>query len=97
MKQEKWSDYAKYLVLSDKSSNSLRGNFTSYNDFKIVKEIINNIAFSDKSSYLHNGDIYNRKITSTDAKNIISNLHDCKWNDKTALMLLVANQLKLRI
>ena len=97
MKQEKWSEYAKYLVLSDKSSGKLKGNFSSYHEFKVVQDIINRISLSDKSNYLHDGNIYNRKITTTDAKNIINNVRECKWNDKTALMLVIANQIKLRI
>ena len=97
MKKERWSNYAKYLVLSDKSACELKGNFMNYQNYKVVKDVINNIAFSDKSTYLYNGNIYKRKITSTDAKNILSNIDECKWNQKTSLMLLVASQLKLRI
>ena len=97
MKMEKWSGYASYLNLSDKSGTKLKCNFTAYQDFKVVKEIINSIAFSDKSTYLYNGDIYDRKITSQEAKNILANIGDCKWNDSTAKMLLVANQLKIGI
>ena len=97
MKQKNWSDYANYLVLSDNSSSKLKGTFLSYQEFKVVQEIINRISLSDKSNYLHNGNIYNRRITPTDAKNIINNIRECKWNDKTSLMLVVANQIKLRI
>ena len=41
MKKEKWSDYASYLVLSDKSGNKLGCTFVSYLNFKKVKEILN--------------------------------------------------------
>jgi len=97
MKMSKWSTHSKYVVLADNSSGNLIGNFTTYLNFLQVKEVINNIAFSDKSTYSSNGNIYNRKITSADAKTILSNIDDCKWNQKTSLMLLVSNQLKLRI
>ena len=97
MKMEKWSGYASYLTLSDKSGAKLKGNFTTYQEFKVIKDVINNISFSDKNTYLHNGNIYNRKITSQEAKNILANIDDCKWTDTTSKMLLVANQLKLRI
>ena len=40
MKKEKWSDYASYLVLSDKSGNKLGCTFVSYLNFKKVKEIL---------------------------------------------------------
>ena len=96
MNKSNWSEYANYLALSDKSNYKLRANFTSYLNFKKVKEVINNIAFTDKSNYSCDGNIYDRKITSQEAKNILANIDDCKWNDNTAKLLLVTNQLKLR-
>ena len=97
MEKKYWSDYAKYLVLSDNSNSKLKPTFMHYQDFIIVKNVINSIAFTDKSTYSYDGDIYRRKITSTEAKNILDNINKCKWNEKTEKMLLVANQLKLRI
>ena len=97
MNKSRWSGYANYLVLSDKSNYKLRANFTSYLNFKKVKEVINNIAFTDKTTYSCDGNIYNRKITSQEAKNILANIGDCKWNDNTSKLLLVSNQLKLRM
>jgi hypothetical protein len=97
MKKDRWSDYAKYLVLSDNSGCKLTGTIGHYQDFKTVKEVINNIAFSDKNTYLHNNNIYNRKITSSEGKTILTNIKECIWNEKTEKMILVANQLKLRI
>tara|TARA_Y100001938_G_scaffold137935_1_gene202781 strand:- start:1145 stop:1438 length:294 start_codon:yes stop_codon:yes gene_type:complete len=97
MKMTNWSGFSKYIVLSDKASGKLGSSFTTFLNFKKVSEAIGNIAFSDKSTYSIDGNIYNRKITSTDAKNILENLDGCKWNAKTELMLLVSNQLKLRI
>jgi len=97
MNMEKWSGYASYLNLSDKSSCKLQPNFTAYQNFKVIRDVINSIAFTDKDSYLYEGNIYIRKITSSDAKIIINNIEECKWNNKTELMLLVASQLKLRI
>jgi|TARA_B100000315_G_scaffold202945_1_gene195814 hypothetical protein len=97
MEKKYWSGYAKYLVLSDNSSNKFKGTFIHYQDFLIVKNVINNIAFSDKSTYSYDGDIYRRKITSTEAKNILDNINKCKWTDVTSRLLIVASQLKLKI
>ena len=97
MKKDRWSDYAKYLVLSDNSECKLKGTFVHYQDFKIVREVINSIAFSDKNTYLYNNNIYNRKITSAEGKTILSNIKECIWNEKTEKIILVTNQLKLRI
>jgi len=72
MNKSRWSGYAKFLVLSDKSSYKLNSSFTSYLDFKKVKEVINNIAFTDKTTYSYDGNIYNRKITTQEAKTFIS-------------------------
>ena len=97
MKIGSWSNHSKYVVLTDHSSGKLVGNYSTYNNFLKVKDIINNIAFSDKSTYSSDGDIYNRKITSAEAKTILDNIEECTWNDSTSKMLLVSNQLKLRI
>ena len=96
MKKTRWSGYDKYLVFSDKSS-VLKGNYNGYLNFRDVMEVVNNLHAKRNTSYLYNGNIYKRKITSTDAKTILTNLEDCKWTKKTSLMLLVASQLKLRI
>ena len=97
MKKDRWSDYAKYLVLADNSDSKLKGTFVHYQDFKIVKDVINSIAFSDKNTYLYKNNIYNRKITSEDGKTILNNIKECNWTVKTEKMILVANQLKLKI
>ena len=97
MEKKYWSEYDKYLVLSDNSNSKLKPTFMHYQDFIIVKNVINSIAFTDKSTYSYDGDIYRRKITSTEAKNILDNINKCKWNEKTEKMLLVTNQLKLKI
>ena len=97
MDKKLWHGYAKYLVLADDSNGELKANYENYLNFKQIKDVINNIAYADKSTYSYEGDIYTRKITSADAKTILSNISDCKWNQKTSLMLLVASQLKLRI
>ena len=97
MKKSRWSEYAKFLVLSDNSNYKLNSSFTSYLNFKKVKEVVNNIAFTDKTTYSCDGNIYNRKITSMEAKTILNNIGDCVWSDKTDLMFTVASQLKLRI
>ena len=72
MKLEKRSDYANYLVLSDKSNNKLGSTFEKFLNFKKVKEVLNNMAFTDKSTFGFDGQLYKRKITSADAKHILS-------------------------
>ena len=97
MNAKSWSNHSRYVVLTDHSSGQLVGNYSTFVNFLKVKEVINNIAFTDKTTYSCDGNIYNRKITSQEAKNILANIDDCKSTDTTSKMLLVANQLKLRI
>tara|TARA_R100000005_G_C4849037_1_gene116400 strand:- start:113 stop:406 length:294 start_codon:yes stop_codon:yes gene_type:complete len=97
MRQSKWTGYDRYLVLSDKSNNKLGSTFDRYLNFKKVMEIINNIAFTDKTTYLCDGNIYERKITTTDAKNILESVDSGNWHSRLNGLFLVANQLKLRI
>ena len=97
MKEKNYSEYGKYLILADNSRSRLKGTYIHYMNFKVVKELLSRISYTDKNSYSYEGDIYNRKITTTEGKNILENIDACKWNATTAKILLLANQLKLRI
>ena len=97
MKLEKRSDYANYLVLSDKSNNKLGSTFEKFLNFKKVKEVLNNMAFTDKSTFAIDGNIYPRKITSNEAKNILECITDCRWNINCEKIFLVSNQLGILI
>ena len=58
MKRERYSNYAKYLVLADNSRGRLKGTFIHYQNFKIVKELLSRISYVDKSTYSYENDIY---------------------------------------
>ena len=92
-----WSGYAKYLVLADKAGVKLRGDYLSYQDFNLVTSIIERLAKSDNNTYSYDNNIYKRKITSAEAKSILTNIEDCKWRLVNNKMLLVANQVGLTI
>ena len=99
MEKNKWSEYDKYLVLADNShgKHKIRDTYESFLNYKIDMDVINRIAFTDKSTYSYNNDIYSKKITSEDAKNIISNVSNSKWTRNTAKLKIVASQLLLKI
>tara|TARA_R100000030_G_scaffold94633_1_gene81579 strand:+ start:780 stop:1073 length:294 start_codon:yes stop_codon:yes gene_type:complete len=97
MKFENISDYEKYIVLSDRSDGKLGWTWSTYLNFKTVMEVINRIAVSDNSTYSYNGNIYNRRITSTEARQVVSNVMDAKWNQKTSVVLSISNQMGLKI
>ena len=93
MEKNKWSEYDTYIVLSEKSKSRLKGTYINFINFQKVVEIVKGIAHTDKSSYLHDGNIYSRKLTSTDADRILSDISACRWNNTTAQMQLIASQL----
>ena len=94
-----WGDYEKYLVLADNSygKHKIKDTYESFLNYKIVMDVINRIAFTDKSTYSYNNDIYKKKITSEDAKKILGNVLNCKWTSTTAKLKIVASQLLLKI
>ena len=60
-------------------------------------DVINRIAFTDKSTYSYNNNIYSKKITSDEAKKILGNTLNCKWTSTTAKLKIVGHQLGLII
>ena len=97
MEMKYWSGYAKYIVLADNAGIRLQGNYLSYQDFVIVKSIIERLSKSDNSTYLYDSTIYKRKVTSAEAKDILVNLEKCKWTAVNNKMLSVASQIGLEI
>tara|TARA_B100000902_G_scaffold227398_1_gene215909 strand:+ start:399 stop:698 length:300 start_codon:yes stop_codon:yes gene_type:complete len=99
MEMKNWSDYEKYLILADNSygKNKIKDTYESFLNYKIVIDVINRIAFTDKSTYSYNNNIYNKKITSDDAKKILNNVLTCKWTSTTAKLKIIAHQLGLII
>mgnify|MGYP003122150892 FL=1 len=97
MEKNQWSDYERYIVLSDKSFGKLNGTYSAFLNFKKVMDVVQEISKSDKSSYLHDGNIYTRRISSTDAKKILLDVSECRWNHNTSEIRIVANQLSLKI
>ena len=97
MEKNQWSDYERYIVLSDKSFGKLNGTYSAFLNFKKVMDVVREISKSDKSSYLHDGNIYTRKITSAEAFKIVKNVTDGIWSEHTWKMKLIAAQLKVRI
>ena len=41
--------------------------------------------------------ISNKKVTTTEATNILSNIYECKWTPVTEKLLLVASQLGITL
>jgi hypothetical protein len=99
MEMEKWGDYDKYLILADHSygKHKIRDTYESFLNYKIVMDVINRIAFTDKSTYSYNNNIYTKTVTSEDAKKILGNVLSCKWTSTTAKLKIIGHQLGLVI
>ena len=97
MDRKNYSDYERYIILADKSSGRLRGTYVGFLNFQKVMEIVRNMANTDKSSYLYKGNIYSRRVKSSDAQRIVSNVAECRWNSTTFQMKAIATQLSVMI
>jgi len=97
MDRKNYSDFERYIVLADKSKGSLLGTYVGFLNFQKVMEIVRNMANTDKSSYLYKGNIYSRRVKSSDAQRIVSNVTECRWNSTTFQMKTIATQLSVMI
>jgi|TARA_R110000744_G_scaffold184005_1_gene303403 hypothetical protein len=97
MELKRWSGYSRYLVLSDKARHMLRGTYYSYQDFQVVKSVLERLAVTDSPTYTYDDTIYIRKMTSTEAASILTNIENGKWGQVNNKMVNIGNQLGLRI
>ena len=100
MKKSRWTDYDRYLVLSDNSVGRLHGTYLHFQDFKKVVEAVNTLAKSQKTNILVDGELISlqgRKVSPNDANTILTNIYECKWTPVTEKVLRVANAMGLQI
>ena len=98
MLQKNWSDYDKFLVLSDRSRGRLGTEYGHFIKFKTVDEALKKMRSTQGNMVVVDGEVIDRKkVTSSEATNILSNIYECKWNNVTEKMLLVASQLSVRL
>ena len=93
------SQYEKYVVMAHSQTHSLPLSYTGYLKFKELTEVIDKISnsASDSKQYLHNNEMYDKKITQSEALTILDNIYNGKWNATTAKCLLVASQIGMNI
>ena len=89
----KFSEFDTYTVLADNAN--LKAGYEAFLRHKEVVAFLNQIASKTGDTFLHNGTIYKKKITSSEAKSLLDGffLRRC---DKSKLKI-VASQLKIRI
>ena len=93
MKVSQFSDYEKYILLADKCKLPL-----GYESFLRYKEVISSVKDmigKQNDTFMHNGTIYNKKISTSDANSLVDSLEKRRVN--VFYLKLVANQLKIRI
>ena len=93
MKRSNSSDFANYIVMADYSG--LSPGYETFLRFQEVKAFINQIASKNGDTFLHNGTIYKKKITSTEARSMLDGFFQNRCN--VSKLRIVANQLKIRM
>ena len=101
MKKSRWTDYERYLVLSDNSGTRLHGTYMHFQDFKRVVEVLTSMSKSQRQNvHLRDGEIVSlegKGISTNDANNILTNIYECRWTPVTEKLLTVASTMKLKI
>ena len=93
MKQSNFSEYENYLLMADKSK--MKMTYSSFLDFQKVVSFVKQIANKSGDTFLHDGNIYKKKITSTEASRFLENL--LKNSCNVSILRSVATQLEIRI
>ncbi len=93
MKPNRYSEFAKYIVMAHNSKMS--PGYEAFLRFKEVIPFVNQIVNKLDDGFLYNGTIYKKKITSSEARSLLDGIFQNRCNKST--LRIVANQLKIRI
>ena len=93
MRPNRYSEYASYIVMAYNSN--LNANYEAFVRHKEVVAFLNQIVSKTGDTFLHNGTIYKKKITSSEARSMLDGFFQNRCNKST--LRIVANQLKIRI
>ena len=93
MKVSQFSDYEKYILLADKCKLPL--GYESFLRYKEVISFVKDMVGKQNDTFMHNGTIYNKKISTSDANSLVDSLEKRRVN--VFYLKLVANQLKIKI
>tara|TARA_B100001113_G_scaffold319174_1_gene287671 strand:+ start:826 stop:1107 length:282 start_codon:yes stop_codon:yes gene_type:complete len=93
MKPEQFSDFDRYTLLADKCK--LPFGYEAYLKYKEVISFVKDMIGKQNDSFVHNGTIYNKKISTSDANSLVDSLVKRRVN--VFNLKLVANQLKIKI
>ena len=93
MKKSEFSDFEKYILLADKCK--LPQGYESFLKFKEVISFVKDMIGKQNDTFMHNGTIYNKKISTSDANSLVDSLEKRRVN--VFYLKLVANQIGIRI
>tara|TARA_Y100000034_G_scaffold103888_1_gene129989 strand:+ start:994 stop:1275 length:282 start_codon:yes stop_codon:yes gene_type:complete len=93
MRMKDWTDFEKFIVMSDRFGKTKLG-YEPFHEFKRVKEALMKISNCYTQTYQFGTDVYDKEITSTQAKTALENIEKCMYS--TAIKI-VANQIGARI
>ena len=93
MKPNKYSEFASYIVMADNSD--MNTGYEAFLRYKQVIPFLNQIVHKLDDTFLYNGTIYKKKITSSEARSLLDGIFQGRCNKST--LRIVANQLKIKI
>ena len=94
MEKSKYSEFDSYTILCDNRKGFKLG-YESFLKFREVKKFINQIANKGGDTFTYENDIYNKKITSSQAQNMLNSIFNNRCNYYT--FKLAANQIGVRL
>ena len=94
MEQSKIGEFENFIVMATKTAG-LSTSYAAFLDYKQVRTFLKKIASTpDNDTFLYEKTIYNKKITSADASNILTKLSRNVFDSR---LKLLATQLNLRL
>ena len=94
MEQSKIGDFENFIIIATKTSG-LSTSYSTFLDYKTVRTFLKKVASTpDNDTFLYEKTIYNKKITSADANNILTKLDRNVFDSR---LKLLATQLNLRL
>jgi len=95
MNKNKYSDYENYILLCE-NSKGFKLNYSHFLNFTLVRKFIKQIANVGSDTFNYESNIYNKKITSSDAQRMLDNLSNYNKCDYV-MYREVANQIKVPV
>ena len=93
MKKHQYSEYEKYILMAEK--DKMTQTYASFLGFKTIVSFIKEIVGKTGDTFLHNGTIYKKRITSNEARKFLDGV--VKNHCDVAILKKVANQLQIRV